>query len=299
MRAQRLDMATAQDSQGIQVLVRVRPPNEREKQFNRYCVDVDETKKAVILSCRSDNKKSQFLYDQVSGKDGTQEHIFDCVGKPMCESVLKGYNATIFAYGQTGAGKTFTMMGSGDWGGNVPDDIVTDSRGLIQRVFDYLFLRIDEMQQGEDNLEISCKCQYLEIYNEQVTDLLTDGATGIIIRDDPKKGGVVIEGASYTPVKTSADTLAALSLGQMNRRVAATCMNKESSRSHCVFTLYLQTTTVRDGVTTKRFSRFNLCDLAGSERQKQVRLHIQRPILPPCVPILQYMYQTQSVLPYI
>ena len=108
---------------------------------------------------RADSKK--FVYDQVSGRDGTQEGIFESVGKPMCESVLQGYNATIFAYGQTGAGKTFTMMGSGEGAEG-------ENKGLIQRVFDYLFQRIGELETGEGKVEISCKCSYLEIYNEQV-----------------------------------------------------------------------------------------------------------------------------------
>ncbi len=202
--------------------------------------------------------------DQVAGRDGTQEGIFESVGKPMCESVLQGYNATIFAYGQTGAGKTFTMMGSGE-------GAVGENQGLIQRVFDHLFKRIAELEKGEGKIEVSCKCSYLEIYNEQVTDMLSEGSSGIVIRDDPKKGGIVVEGATNTVVKSSADTLSALSIGQQNRHVAATCMNKESSRSHSVFTLYLQTSAVRDGVTTRRFSRFNLIDLAGSERQKQTQ----------------------------
>jgi hypothetical protein len=125
----------------------------------------------VLHVSRADNKRAQFVYDQVAGKDGTQESIFESVGKPMCEAVLEGYNATIFAYGQTGAGKTFTMMGSATHGdaelGGL-DDTHSDSRGLIQRVFDYLFKRIKELEIGDDKVEVSCKCSYLEIYNEQV-----------------------------------------------------------------------------------------------------------------------------------
>ena len=108
---------------------------------------------------RADSKK--FVYDQVAGRDGTQESIFESVGQPMCESVLQGYNATIFAYGQTGAGKTFTMMGSGEGAEG-------ENKGLIQRVFDYLFQRIGELEKGEGKVAVSCKCSYLEIYNEQV-----------------------------------------------------------------------------------------------------------------------------------
>ena len=83
---------------------------------------------------RADSKK--FVYDQVSGRDGTQEGIFESVGKPMCESVLQGYNATIFAYGQTGAGKTFTMMGSGEGAEG-------ENKGLIQRVFQGTAARVN------------------------------------------------------------------------------------------------------------------------------------------------------------
>jgi len=289
------------EGQGIQVLVRVRPPNERERSANRFCVEVDAAKKAVVLSrcclvcclplplllrCRSpsstwcgltrscvsasscsrvEGKTAQYVYDHVAGRDSSQADVFDNVGLPMCESVLQGYNATIFAYGQTGAGKTFTMMGSDS--GTADEE---DSRGLVQRVFDCLFQRIDDMKSSAENVEVQCKCSYLEIYNEQVTDLLCEGAVPIVIRDDPKKG-VIVDGATHTVVKSTADTLAALNVGQQNRRVAATCMNKESSRSHCVFTLYLQTSTASEGVTRRCFSRFNLIDLAGSERQKQTQ----------------------------
>ena len=250
------------------MLVRVRPANEKERFANRFCVDVDDEKRAVLLANRAENKTAHFVYDQVTGRDGTQAGIFESVGKPMCESVLQGYNCCVFAYGQTGAGKTFTMMGDG------ADSEDAHSRGLIQRVFDHLFTRIAELQEGESKIDVTCTCSYLEIYNEQVTDLLSQGqgsGSPPIIRDDPKTRSIVIEGAVKTPVKSSADTLQALTLGQQNRKVAATNMNKESSRSHCVFTLYLQSSCVSDGVTSRRFSRFNLIDLAGSERQKQTQ----------------------------
>ena len=250
------------------MLVRVRPANEKERFANRFCVDVDDEKRAVLLANRAENKTAHFVYDQVTGRDGTQAGIFESVGKPMCESVLQGYNCCVFAYGQTGAGKTFTMMGDG------ADSEDPHSRGLIQRVFDHLFTRIAELQEGESKIDVTCTCSYLEIYNEQVTDLLSQGqgsGSPPIIRDDPKTRSIVIEGAVKTPVKSSADTLQALTLGQQNRKVAATNMNKESSRSHCVFTLYLQSSCVSDGVTSRRFSRFNLIDLAGSERQKQTQ----------------------------
>lgn len=111
------------------------------------------------------------------------------------------------------------------------------------------------------------KASYLEIYNENVTDLLSDKATSITIRDDPRRG-VAVEGATELPVKSSTDTYNALLVGSQNRKTGATCMNKESSRSHSVFVLQLCLKSSKDGVTTRKFSRFNLIDLAGSERQK-------------------------------
>ncbi|EKX48551.1 hypothetical protein GUITHDRAFT_61324, partial [Guillardia theta CCMP2712] len=192
----------------------------------------------------------------------TQQDIFEAVGQPMCASVLEGFNGTIFAYGQTGAGKTFTMQGVDD--GSVSDD---STQGLIPRVFSFLFSRIEELK--AEGVDISCKCSYLEIYNEAVTDLLSDSASSITIRDDPKRG-VLIEGASTIPVKSAAETTNALLLGSQNRKVAATCMNKESSRSHSLFTVYVQAhpLLLRLALTLTGF-RFNLIDLAaGSERQK-------------------------------
>ncbi|KAJ1491819.1 P-loop containing nucleoside triphosphate hydrolase protein [Baffinella frigidus] len=228
--------------EGIQVFVRVRPQNKKETQLNRSAIEVDPAKSAVIVTNKQgDGKNQQFVYDQVGGPECTQEHVFNKVGQPLCEAVLQGFNSTIFAYGQTGSGKTHTMLGGED----------SSDVSLAEGKFD----------------TVVCKASYLEIYNEVVSDLLSDSASNIVIRDDPRKG-VVIEGDSQMAVSSAADTLQALSLGSQNRRVAATCMNKESSRSHCCFALHVSTTVKVDGVTTRKYAKFNLIDLAGSERQK-------------------------------
>ncbi len=201
----RLD--TMKSEEGIKVFVRIRPPNDKEKQINRFCVDVDVDSNAVLVGHRGDEKRQKFLYDQVAGSDESQEAVFEKVGKPMCESVMEGYNSTIFAYGQTGAGKTYTMQGSEEEGENSPGA----SNGIIPRVFEYLFQRIQELRTS-GAAEISCKCSYLEIYNETVTDLLNDSASTILIRDDPRKG-VLIEGATELSVTSAAETYAALNRG--------------------------------------------------------------------------------------
>ncbi len=171
--------------EGIKVFVRIRPPNDKEKQTNRFCVEADHASNAILLGLRGDEKRQKFVYDQVAGPEESQHSVFEKVGQQMCESVIEGYNSTIFAYGQTGAGKTYTMQGSEEEGGG-------ESAGLIPRAFEYLFSRIQELK-ANNITDITCKCTYLEIYNETVTDLLNDSASSIVIRDDPRKG-VVVEG---------------------------------------------------------------------------------------------------------
>ena len=211
-------------------------------QVNRSCVEVDAQKNAVIVVSRSDGRRQQFIYDkvqtsalqtvfdkciyrfillQVADPSGSQSEVFETVGKPTSEYVLEGYNSTIFAYGQTGAGKTFTMQAyfctcfrrnrrmkfsrQGVEDGACEDQSI---RGLIPRVFEYLFCRIEELKAQDIQvctqscffgakkntdgllfivLQVVCKCSYLEIYNEAVTDLLSDSAAPITIRDDPRR----------------------------------------------------------------------------------------------------------------
>ncbi|CAI8053814.1 Kinesin-like protein KIF15 [Geodia barretti] len=142
----------------IRVFVRVRPPdpNLDGDLYHAHCVDVTS---ATSLSVQSRPEPKVFTFDHVAGMQTTQEDVFSAIGRPIIESCMCGYNGTIFAYGQTGSGKTFTMIG-----------------------FEYLFSLINrEIEKCGDLVEFLCKCSFLEIYNEQVFDLLDPASSGLHI----------------------------------------------------------------------------------------------------------------------
>lgn len=283
----------------VKVFCRVRPPNERERgvtttnlsdsahfltrsnataastSFAKKCVTfptADSTKQTIFLHTKHGATKT-FTFDRVFDEDASQNDIFEVVGAPIIEACLEGYNGTIFAYGQTGSGKTFTMQG--------PDDVLDMEthtltpqtlllRGLVPRVFDYLFDNVVAKNQ-RNAVEHTFACSFLEIYNERVYDLL-DGksakdAAGLQLRENGRKG-VHVEGLIESVVTNSKKAAELMTIGAQNRRVGQTSMNRESSRSHSVFILQLQSKEQSPEGTKIRTSRFNLVDLAGSERQR-------------------------------
>ncbi|XP_054101520.1 kinesin-like protein KIF15 isoform X3 [Callithrix jacchus] len=176
---------------------------------------------------------------------------------------MSGYNGTIFAYGQTGSGKTFTMMGPSE-----SDHFSHNLRGVIPRSFEYLFSLIDrEKEKAGVGKSFLCKCSFIEIYNEQIYDLLDSASAGLYLREHIKKG-VFVVGAVEQVVTSAAEAYQVLSGGWRNRRVASTSMNRESSRSHAVFTITVESMEKTNDIVNIRTSLLNLVDLAGSERQK-------------------------------
>eukprot|EP00457_Paulinella_chromatophora_P000301 gb/GEZN01000301.1/.p1 GENE.gb/GEZN01000301.1/~~gb/GEZN01000301.1/.p1 ORF type:complete len:1631 (-),score=341.13 gb/GEZN01000301.1/:204-5063(-) len=241
-----------ESSNNIRVLCRIRPPSENElKEGYHSCLKVDNN---TIYT----NSKS-FTFDHVSDETSNQAEIFEKVGKPITDTCLKGYNGTIFAYGQTGSGKTHTVQGKSTKG---------SERGLMPRVFEYLCDSIAHEERKSGDTKYTLKGSFLEIYNDHIYDLLTSDSVALNLREDQKRG-VFVDGQTEELITGPADALKLLERGQASRRVAETAMNRESSRSHCVFSLSLTSKkTSEDGLTTERFARFNLIDLAGSERQK-------------------------------
>ncbi len=260
----------------IKVVVRTRPLNKRESSGNcANIVTCNEAEHSVYLNCKPEGK--QFAFDHVAGEESTQESIFHYVGVPLTESCLQGFNGTIIAYGQTGSGKTHTLFGS--TGNNQSD---SDQRGLVPRVFEYLWQKMTtaESSQTAAAPSYSCKCSFYEIYNERVLDLLDGGVgsgagnnnnhnpAGLSIREDSKKG-VYVDGITEAAVSSPADASRVLNLGYRNRHVSSTAMNRDSSRSHAVFLLTVTvTSTNSSGLRTTNSATFSLVDLAGSERQK-------------------------------
>ncbi|KAG8442830.1 hypothetical protein GDO86_011586, partial [Hymenochirus boettgeri] len=261
-----LDRSLERSAEGdaIKVFVRIRPPVE-----GSLCGgDGDQGLCLTALSpntlrLHSKPEPKIFTFDHVANIDATQESVFSCVAKNIVESCMNGYNGTIFAYGQTGSGKTFTMLGPSE-----SDNFSHNLRGVIPRSFEYLFFLINrEKEKAGDGKSFLCKCSFIEIYNEQIFDLLDSASPGLFLREHIKKG-VFVVGAVEQAVASAAEAYQVLSMGWRNRRVASTSMNRESSRSHAVFTVTIESMEKINDVVNIRSSQLNLVDLAGSERQK-------------------------------
>ncbi|XP_063181438.1 kinesin-like protein KIF15 [Chroicocephalus ridibundus] len=251
------------EGDAIKVYVRVRPPSE-----GTALTDGDQGLCLSVLSSNTIRLHSKpepkiFTFDYVANMETTQESVFSSVAKNIVESCMNGYNGTIFAYGQTGSGKTFTMMGPSD-----SDNFTHSLRGVIPRSFEYLFFLIErEKEKAGSGKSFLCKCSFIEIYNEQIFDLLDSASAGLFLREHIKKG-VFVDGAVEQVLSSAAEAYQVLTMGWRNRRVASTSMNRESSRSHAVFTITVESMEKNNEIVNIRSSLLNLVDLAGSERQK-------------------------------
>ncbi|KAM3272375.1 hypothetical protein ACQJBY_042491 [Aegilops geniculata] len=247
----------------VQVVIRVRPLNNSEKTVHGYnrCLKQESAQTITWIG----QPETRFTFDHVACEGVNQEVLFRVAGLPMVENCMAGYNSCVFAYGQTGSGKTYTMLGE------ISDLEVRPSpeRGMTPRIFEFLFARIraEEESRRDEKLKYNCKCSFLEIYNEQITDLLDPSSTNLALREDIRNG-VYVENLTELEVGCVNDIIKLLMQGSMNRKVAATNMNRESSRSHSVFTCIIESTWEKDSTTNLRFARLNLVDLAGSERQR-------------------------------
>ncbi|KAL6623499.1 hypothetical protein ACP70R_033378 [Stipagrostis hirtigluma subsp. patula] len=247
----------------VQVVIRVRPLNNTEKNLNSYnrCLKQESAQSITWIG----QPETRFTFDHVACETVDQEVLFRVAGLPMVENCMAGYNSCIFAYGQTGSGKTYTMLGE------ISDLEVRPSpdRGMTPRIFEFLFARIraEEESRRDENLKYSCKCSFLEIYNEQITDLLDPSSSNLPLREDIRKG-VYVENLTEFEVACVGDIIKLLMQGSANRKVASTNMNRESSRSHSVFTCIIESRWEKDSTSNLRFARLNLVDLAGSERQR-------------------------------
>lgn len=252
-------------STNINVVVRCRGRNDREvKENSGVVVSTTGIKgKAVELSMGPNalsNKTYQF--DKVFSAAADQAIIFDDVVSPILSEMLAGYNCTIFAYGQTGTGKTYTM--SGDMTESC--GLLTDAAGIIPRVLQSLFQKLEA-----EETDCSVKCSFIELYNEELRDLFSaDESNKLKIYDDnnSKKGHstTVVQGMEESHICSAAEGIKKLQQGSHRRQVAATKCNDLSSRSHTVFTI---TTYVKKSANSSDdyicSGKLNLVDLAGSE----------------------------------
>ncbi|XP_073412227.1 chromosome-associated kinesin KIF4A [Dendrobates tinctorius] len=243
----------------VRVALRCRPLVQKEiNEGCKTCLTFVPGEPQVIVG----NEKS-FTYDFVFDPSAEQEEVYNVSVSPLIQGLFKGYNATVLAYGQTGSGKTFSMGGA-----YTHDQENEPTVGVIPRVVKALFREIEQRTDWEFLLKVS----YLEIYNEEILDLLylpRDKASPISIREDPKEG-IKICGLTERDVKTAVDTISCLEQGNSSRTVASTAMNSQSSRSHAIFTIAIEQR--RGGEKNGSFrSKLHLVDLAGSERQKKTK----------------------------
>ncbi|KRY33907.1 Kinesin-like protein [Trichinella spiralis] len=250
----------------VKVAVRVRPFNSREINQKCKCAISMENQLTVIHGRKDRQERTHsFTYDYSywsvdpnHPSYASQKDVYNDLGLEMLDHAFQGYNVCIFAYGQTGAGKSFTMMGK-------PTE---EEQGIIPQFCKDLFSRISASVQSNENLQFSVEVSYMEIYCERVRDLLNPkNTTNLRVREHPLMGPYV-EDLTKLAVTTYEDIANLIDEGNKSRTVAATNMNETSSRSHAVFTLVV-TQRRHDSETdlnTEKVSRICLVDLAGSER---------------------------------
>uniref|UniRef100_A0A803KS51 Kinesin motor domain-containing protein n=1 Tax=Chenopodium quinoa TaxID=63459 RepID=A0A803KS51_CHEQI len=253
----------------VQVIVRCRPLNEDERRLQiPVVITCNEIRREVSAAQLIANKQIDrtFTFDKVFGPTSKQIDLFDHAVSPIVYEVLEGYNCTIFAYGQTGTGKTYTMEGGArKKNGEFPSDAGVIPRS-VRRIFDIL-----EDQQAEYSMKVS----FLELYNEDLTDLLAPEECSKFIDDKSKKplalmedgkGGVFVRGLEEEIVTTADEIYKILEKCSAKRRTAETLLNKQSSRSHSIFsiTIHIKEFTP-EGEEMIKCGKLNLVDLAGSE----------------------------------
>ncbi|XP_063747736.1 kinesin-like protein KIF1A isoform X8 [Eleginops maclovinus] len=249
----------------VKVAVRVRPFNSREIGKDSKCIIQMSGNTTTIVNPKQakDNKSFNFDYSywsHTSPEDinyASQVQVYKDIGEEMLLHAFEGYNVCIFAYGQTGAGKSYTMMGKQD---------VKDQQGIIPLLCEDLFTKFND--NGDNSMSYSVEVSYMEIYCERVRDLLNPKNKGNLrVREHPLMGPYV-EDLSKLAVTSYNDIQDLMDSGNKARTVAATNMNETSSRSHAVFNIIFTQKRLDADTdnTTEKVSKISLVDLAGSER---------------------------------
>lgn len=257
---QEANKVEAVNSNNIKVVVRFRPLNEYEEELisdgtgSIICEYSSDNNKAVTIRSTSTTSNPNFQLDRVFNSQTTQKEIYENVAKEVLLDIINGYNGTIFTYGQSGSGKTFTMYGS-----DIYDD---EEKGIIPRTIDDLF---EKIKSSPEDISYQIKFSIIQIYKECVYDLIT-GEKDLKIKESPSKG-IYVEGLSEFFIDNTDDFLNLLQLSQEQRIVSGTKLNSQSSRSHTIFMLELTSTNKIKNVTKKGI--LNLVDLAGTEKIKK------------------------------
>ncbi|XP_016796424.2 kinesin-like protein KIF9 isoform X6 [Pan troglodytes] len=245
----------------VHAFVRVRPTDDFAHEMIRYGDD----KRSIDIHLKKDIRRGVVNNQQTDWSfkldgvlhDASQDLVYETVAKDVVSQALDGYNGTIMCYGQTGAGKTYTMMGATE---------NYKHRGILPRAVQQVFRMIEE----RPTHAITVRVSYLEIYNESLFDLLSTlpyvgpSVTPMTIVENPQ--GVFIKGLSVHLTSQEEDAFSLLFEGETNRIIASHTMNKNSSRSHCIFTIYIEAHSRTLSEEKYITSKINLVDLAGSER---------------------------------
>lgn len=280
----------------VKVAVRLRPLSDSEiTQQCAPCIGVVPNAAQIVVGT-----EQFFTFDHVFGPDTHQIEIYEECVKDLVDATFEGFNATILAYGQTGSGKTHTMGSSSSM------RLSEEQIGIIPRVIQQVFNMVKQREADNPNCTYRVSMQFLEIYGEDIRDLLDPLAnTKVLIREHPT-GEVYVSGAREELVTSAEEMTMALEKGTMNRTTGSTLMNQTSSRSHAIFTILLEKTMHssvpddegsevvshmenEDGVTNTPMSipitalgaevqrcKFHFVDLAGSERAKRTGAEGQR-----------------------
>ncbi|EPB70279.1 kinesin motor domain protein [Ancylostoma ceylanicum] len=261
----------------VQVALRIRPQGNREKlEGSRVCTSVIPGEPQVTIGT-----DRSFTYDHVFDQATQQNEIYDSCIEKLVNGLFDGFNATVLAYGQTGSGKTYTMGTAFDAGAISEHEV-----GVIPRALAHVFRRIVELRREaqesgilEPTFDVSV--QFIELYNEEIVDLLAnDRASSLNVRiHEDARGEIYLHGVTNKGVHDLHSTLEILKNGALNRTVAATNMNEQSSRSHAIFSLHIKQQRVAvsaDAPTPGQeiemellSAKFHFVDLAGSERLKR------------------------------
>ena len=242
----------------ILVAVRCRPLSQKEREISIYETLQIMERKIIILkdpngALNPNNVRTKeqtlafdYAFDQFEG----QEDIFTCTTKFLIGGVTNGFNATVFAYGATGAGKTYTMLGN------------EENPGIMSLTLNELFDKIKSYPERE----YTVKLWYLEIYNENIRDLLVNNSENLELREDPNKG-LIVNGITEMVPKSSEHILSILKKGNKNRTTESTNANETSSRSHAILQINVSYKEKASGINYEiKYGKLNLIDLAGSER---------------------------------
>ncbi|KAH8270326.1 hypothetical protein KR018_008024 [Drosophila ironensis] len=255
--------------ENVRVVVRCRPMDKNELSAGALgALSVDKMHRAITVmkpSATANEPPKTYYFDNVFDGASNQLDLYVDTARPIVDKVLEGYNGTILAYGQTGTGKTYTMSGN-------PDSPQT--KGIIPNAFAHIFGHIAK---ARENQKFLVRVSYMEIYNEEVRDLLgKDVGKSLEVKERPDIGVFVKDLSGYV-VHNADDLENIMRLGNKNRAVGATKMNQESSRSHAIFSITVESSELGEGgVQHVRMGKLQLVDLAGSERQSKTQASGQR-----------------------